>query len=85
MGIVNLMLTPTLPVEIRQEAAEVNSQYLYSFVTIAIRKKIQHYLRFIMHELITFRPYTLTWGLRMFGLIARCYLYTLNLALAFVK
>lgn len=38
MGIVNLMLTPTLPVEIRQEAAEVNSPYLYSFVTIAIRK-----------------------------------------------
>ena len=33
------MLTPTLPVEIRQEAAEVNSPYLYSFVTIAIRKK----------------------------------------------
>lgn len=39
MGIVNLMLTPTLPVEIRQEAAEVNSPYLYSFVTIVIRKE----------------------------------------------
>ena len=39
MGVVNLMLIPTLPVEIRQEAAEVNSPYLYSFVTIAIRKE----------------------------------------------
>lgn len=36
MGVVNLMLTPTLPVELRQEAAEVNSPYLYSFVTMIL-------------------------------------------------
>lgn len=56
MGIVNLMLTPTLPVEIRQEAAEVNSPYLYSFVTIAIRKKKQDYLKLMVHEFTTFSP-----------------------------
>ena len=56
MGIVNLMLTPTLPVEIRQEAAEVNSPYLYSFVTIAIRKKNQDYLKLMVHEFVTFSP-----------------------------
>lgn len=59
MGIVNLMLTPTLPVEIRQEAAEVNSPYLYSFVTTAIRKKLQCYLKLMVQEIITFRPYAL--------------------------
>ena len=66
------MLTPTLPVEIRQEAAEVNSPYLYSFVTIAIRKENTTLSQ--VNGASIHKPYTLTLAFRMFGLIARCYL-----------